>query len=54
MLGGAIEEAWFPGFSLVLGIFFFFRVLHTIFFHLRSHALARSVTMASSGNIKLL
>ena len=32
--------------------FFFFRVLHTIFFHLRAHALARSVTVARSSAVQ--
>ena len=33
---------------LVFQRFFFFRVLHTIFSHLRAHAFARSVTVARS------
>ena len=32
--------------------FFFFRVLHTIFPHLRAHALARSVTVARSSAVQ--
>ena len=32
--------------------FFFFRVLHTIFSHLRAHAIARSVTVARSSAVQ--
>ena len=33
-------------------IFFFFRVLHTIFPHLRAHAIGRSVTVARSSAVQ--
>ena len=33
-------------------LFFFFRVLHTLFSHLRAHATARSVTMARSSVVQ--
>ena len=32
--------------------FFFFRVLHTMFSHLRAHAFARSVTVARSSAVQ--
>ena len=37
--------------SRCIGIAFFFRVLHTIFSHLRAHAFARSVTVARSSAV---